>query len=261
MSEASVEEVVMDAIQAFVSSCPYCPEHRRQFILQELLSAVGVDENLGNTVLLLIKLISTDSSIDSTSSGDAGKTTDVTLKDEAELKVFLLFICCSGLLNSKVSLFNSKEFNYLINKIIHFWLDYILGICTWIYFFLMNLLLKYIFDYCEILRLFWVKYGICVTHGEKKHRNIVLYCIMQARRHSSFLSCTKRIRIHQWRWTSAFISSPYMKYQHNCQRSTKWYGISPPCQSKKKVRFGDGITLWLFFVLYFSDWFRLIEFT
>ena len=92
MSEASVEEVVLDAIQAFVSSCPYCPEHRRQFILQELLSAVGVDENLGNTVLLLIKLISTDSSADSTTTNntDGGKTTDVTMKDEAELKVFLI---------------------------------------------------------------------------------------------------------------------------------------------------------------------------
>ena len=93
MSEASVEEVVLDAIQAFVSSCPYCPEHRRQFILQELLTAVGIKENLGNTVLLLIKLISTESSdAGGSSSADGENSTDVIMKDKTELKVFVIKI-------------------------------------------------------------------------------------------------------------------------------------------------------------------------
>ena len=92
MSDASVEEVILDAIQAFVSSCPYCPEHRRQFILQELLFAVGVEENLGNTMLLLIKLISTESEASATDVG--GKSTeDIDMNDKTESKVsFCIFV-------------------------------------------------------------------------------------------------------------------------------------------------------------------------
>jgi len=80
LSDSSIQEVVLDAIQAFVASCPHCPEHRREFILQELLKAIGIEDNLGNTMLLLIKLISSDS--DGGSGGSAeGVGGDVDMKE------------------------------------------------------------------------------------------------------------------------------------------------------------------------------------
>ena len=61
-------------------------QHRREFILQELLKAIGIEDNLGNTVLLLIKLISSDS--DGVSGGGAeGVGGDVEMK-EVEGKVY-----------------------------------------------------------------------------------------------------------------------------------------------------------------------------
>lgn len=50
----------MFVLQTFVDSCPHCPEHRRYFILSNLLKALG-SEHLHKAMLLLIKKI-TDSS-------------------------------------------------------------------------------------------------------------------------------------------------------------------------------------------------------
>jgi len=38
---------VLDTVQTFVASCPHCPEHRREFILKELLLAIDAEEYLG----------------------------------------------------------------------------------------------------------------------------------------------------------------------------------------------------------------------
>jgi len=47
VSESTIQEIVLDTVQTFVASCPHCPEHRREFILKELLLAIDAEEYLG----------------------------------------------------------------------------------------------------------------------------------------------------------------------------------------------------------------------
>ena len=66
---SSVNEIVLFILQTFVDSCPHCPEHRREFILSNLLRAVGMT-HLSKAMLIFIKKVS--------------ETSNVRVKDTAE---------------------------------------------------------------------------------------------------------------------------------------------------------------------------------